>query len=329
MARPGLLTILKRAGGEFVEDECPRMAAALSYYVVFSLPSLLVLVLLVAGWVWGGDAAEGELSAQIDALMGGEAAEALRDMLEQGEDPGAGRGIAAVFGFAALAFGATGAFIELQNALNRAWNVAPDPEAGGLRNFVTKRLLSIGMVLSIAFLLLVSLALSAMLSAFGGTLAAMLPADVSAWALRGVDLGLSLAVITLLFAAMFRVLPDARIAWRDVWVGAAATTVLFLVGKFGIGFYLGQSNPGEAFGAAGALAVLLVWIYYSAMIFLFGAEFTQVWANTRGQGVEPEDGAIRIGDDPGPTWAEREAAAAVAEAELHPSRPEPGASEGT
>jgi membrane protein len=292
--KTGLVEILKRAGSEFVNDECPRMAAALSYYTVFSLPSLLILILLIAGAIWDPQDIRGGLAAQIDALMGPATAEQVRAIIDQAQQPDTGRPLAAILGIAALLFGATGAFVELQAALNRSWNVQPDPEAGGIKNFLVKRVFSLGMVLSIAFLLLVSLVLSAMLAAFGGALGRFLPGGMSEVLLMAINMGVSLLVITLLFASMFKVLPDAKIAWRDVWVGAAVTAVLFLIGKFLIGLYLGQSNPGEAFGAAGSLAILLVWIYYSAMILLAGAEFTQVWADTRGGGIRPEEGAVRV-----------------------------------
>jgi membrane protein len=293
-SKTGLVEILKRTGSDFINDESPRMAAALSYYTVFSLPSLLILILLIAGAVWDPEDVRGGLAAQIDGLMGAATAEQLRTVLDQAEQPGAGRGIAAILGIVALMFGATGAFIELQAALNRAWKVEPDPEQGGLKNFIVKRVFSLGMVLSIAFLLLVSLVLSTVLAAFGDALGAMLPGTVSEYLLLALNFGIALLVITLLFAALFKVLPDAEIAWRDVWVGAAVTTLLFLIGKFAIGFYLGQANPGEAYGAAGSLAILLVWIYYSAMILLLGAEFTQVWAEERGRGIEPQEGAVRV-----------------------------------
>jgi membrane protein len=172
--------------------------------------------------------------------------------------------------------------------------VAPDPDKGGIKQFLLKRVFSFGMILSVAFLLLVSLVLSAALTAFGGALGAMLPDGISATLLQVLNQVLSVVVIAVLFAALFKVLPDARIAWRDVWVGGAVTAVLFVVGKFLLGLYLGQSNPGQAFGAAGSLAVLLVWIYYSSMILLFGAEFTQLWAERRGQGIAPERGAMRV-----------------------------------
>jgi membrane protein len=279
---------------EFLDDDCQTQAAALSYYTIFSLPPLLVLILMLLGAVLDPQDIRGHLETQLGTLMGPSATEQIRNILEQAHSPGSGTGVAAVLSVLALLLGATGAFGQLQAALNRAWEVAPDPDKGGLKQFLLKRVFSFGMILSVAFLLLVSLVLSAALTAFGGALGSMLPEGVSATLLQVVNQLLSLVVIAGLFAALFKVLPDARVAWRDVLVGGAATAVLFVLGKFLIGLYLGRSNPGEAFGAAGSLAVLLVWIYYSSMILLFGAEFTQLWAERRGQGIAPERGAIRV-----------------------------------
>jgi membrane protein len=224
--------------------------------------------------------------------MGPSATEQIRTILAQLHQPG-GNALATVLSIGGLVLGATGAFGQLQAALNRAWEVAPDPRAG-LKAFLVKRLFSFGMILSVAFLLLVSLVLSAALSAFGGALGRMLPDGLSATVLQVVNLGVSFVVITALFATIFKVLPDARVAWRDVWVGATVTALLFVVGKFLIGFYLGRSNPGQAFGAAGSLAVLFVWVYYSSMIVLFGAEFTQAWVERNGNSIAPERGAVRV-----------------------------------
>jgi membrane protein len=226
--------------------------------------------------------------------MGPTATEQIRNILEQAQAPGSGSGVTAVLSVLALLLGATGAFGQLQAALNRSWEVAPDPDKGGIKQFLLKRVFSFGMILSVAFLLLVSLVLSAALTAFGGALGSMLPDGVSATLLQVVNQLVSLVVIAVLFAALFKVLPDARVAWRDVWVGGAVTALLFVLGKFLIGLYLGRSNPGQAFGAAGSLAVLLVWIYYSSMILLLGAEFTQLWAERKGQGIAPERGAMRV-----------------------------------
>jgi membrane protein len=282
-----MLSTLKAAFKDFNEDECPMLAAALSYYTVFALPPLLILLIMVAGAVWDPAEVQRALETQFAGLVGSESGRAIHDMIQQGDRAGKRGVMATILGTAALLFGATGAFIQLQSALNRAWEVKPDPKRGGIRNFLGKRLLSLGMVLGIAFLLVVSLAMSAVITAMGNTLT-FIPEP----ALHVVNLLLSLCVFTLLFAAMFKVLPDAEIAWRDVWVGAAVTTVLLVLGKFLIGLYLGRSEPGDAFGAAGALAVILIWVYYAGMILLFGAEFTQSWAKARGAEIRPEKGAM-------------------------------------
>ncbi|MBA3496978.1 MAG: YihY/virulence factor BrkB family protein [Gemmatimonadales bacterium] len=288
------VALLKDSGKDFIDDDCPTQAAALSYYTIFSLPPLLLLILMILGAVLDPQDIRGQLESQMGALMGPSATEQIRSILEQANEPGSGGILPTVLSLVALVFGATGAFGQLQAALNRAWEVAPDPEQGGLKAFLLKRVFSFGMILSVAFLLLVSLVLSAALTAFGGALGSALPEGVSATLLQVVNQVISFVVVAALFAAIFKVLPDATIAWRDVWVGAAVTALLFVIGKFLIGFYLGRSNPGEAFGAAGSLAVMLVWIYYSSMILLFGAEFTQTWAERRGSGIAPEKGAVRV-----------------------------------
>ena len=205
-----------------------------------------------------------------------------------------GFGLSLLLSIAALLFSATGAFAQLQMALNTAWNVEPAEDAGGIKAFLMKRVLSFGMILAIAFLLLVSLALSAAVSLFTTTLSGFLPDVLSGPLLWVVNEAVALGIITLLFATIFKVLPDVRIRWKDVWMGAFVTALLFVIGKALIGFYLGRSNPGSTFGQAGALAVILVWVYYSALIFFVGAEFTQVWARTYGVRIEPESDAVRV-----------------------------------
>ncbi len=288
-----MLKILKRSLLEFVDDECTTMAAALSYYTIFSLPPLLLLLLLLVGAVMDPHDVRGALETQLQQLMGPAAGTQIRTILMHAEQPGGGL-VPTLVGLAALLFGATSAFAQLQSALNQAWAVTPDPKQGGVRNFVVKRIFSFGMVLAVAFLLLVSLVLSAFLSGVGDRLMAFLPAWMSDTGAQWLNQIVSFVVITALFGAIFRILPDARVAWRDVWVGAAVTALLFVIGKFLIGFYLGQSDPGEAFGAAGSLAVMLLWIYYSSLILLFGAEFTEAWAEQRGGGVKAEPGAVRV-----------------------------------
>ena len=290
--------LLKTSVREFIDDDCTTMAAALSYYTVFSLPPLLVLILLLVGAVMDPQDVQGSLEGNLQGLMGPRAGETIRTILEHAQLPGHGGLIATVIGVAALILGAAGVFGQLQAALNRTWGVKPDPAQGGIKTFVVKRAFTFGMILALAFLLLVSLILSTVLAAFGGALGRYLPEGLSATLLQWINFGISFAAIALLFGAMFRVLPDAKIRWRDVWVGATVTAFLFVVGKTLIGIYLGHSDPGQAFGAAGSLALLLVWIYYSSMILLFGAEFTQVWADQRGAGVIPERGAVRATREP-------------------------------
>jgi membrane protein len=286
--------VLKDTFRGFGEDNGTRLAAALSYYTVFSLPPLMVLLLLLLGAVLDPAQVRGLLEGQVGELLGPAGSEQIATMLEQADQPDLSRGFAAVLGVGALLFGAVGAFVELQNALNRIWQVEPDPERGGVRRFISQRLFSFGMLMTLAFLLLVSLAVSALLSAFGEQLGSMLPGVLSGVVLQIVNAAVALGAIALLFTLLFRFVPDARIAWRDALIGASATAVLFIAGKFALGFYLGRSDPASAFGAAGALALLLVWIYYSAIIVFIGAEFTQAYATGRGRGIAPADGAVRV-----------------------------------
>jgi membrane protein len=280
---------LKRILRDFSQDECSVRAAALAYYTVFALPPLLILLILVVGVFWQPTQVEQALETQFSSLVGPEGAQAIREMLANAKRPGAGGPVTTTLGVAALLFGAIGAFMQLQGALNRAWEVKPDPKQGGIRRFIAKRVLSAGMILAVAFLLIVSLAVSAVLSALGASMT-----TIPAPALHAVDVTVSFGVITVLFATIFRFLPDAEIAWRHVWLGALVTAMLFVIGKFVIGFYLGRSAPGDAFGAAGALAVILVWVYYAGMILLFGAEFTQAWAEREGDRIRPENGAVHV-----------------------------------
>jgi membrane protein len=291
--RSGVLQVARDAARDFVDDGCPSLAASLSYYTIFSLPPFLVLLMLILGVALDPEDVRGALEGQIEGLVGPAGGEVARDLLREAEQP-LGRGLgAALVGGAALLLGATGAFGQLQAALNRVWEVQPDPAQGGLLNFLGKRFFSLLLLFGVAFFLLVSLVLSAALSALGAGLSQALPA-FSEPALHALQSAVSFGVLALLFAAMLKVIPDARVAWRDVWVGALATALLFVVGKFAIGFYLGRSNPGEAYGAAASLAAVLVWIYYASMILMLGAEFTQTWARRRGAGVEPEPGAVKV-----------------------------------
>lgn len=287
------LDLLKSTVSEFFEDDCPRMAAALSYYTVFSLPPLLVVLMMVASAAFDAETIERALLGQVGDLIGPEGGRQLGSLLENLEQPGGGP-LRTAFGIGALLFGATAAFANLQASLNRVWEIAPDPRQHPVRNFLVKRVFSFAMILGIGFLLLVSLILSATLTFVGGQLSEWLPGGMSLALLHAADNAISFVVIGLLFGAIFKVLPDAAIRWRDVSVGAAVTALLYSLGKMGIGFYLGRADPGSAYGAAGSLAVLLLWVYLSANILLLGAEFTQVWSRKHGKRIIPEKGARRL-----------------------------------
>jgi membrane protein len=290
-AGKGALALAKETFSAFFDDETTWKAAALSYFTVFALAPLLVILIQVASLVWDPGDVRAALTGQFQAVMGADVARQVETMMTSAEQKTAsGTGLRLALSIAGLLFGATGAFASLQTALNRAWGVEPDPKRGGFRNFITKRVLSLGMVLGIAFLLLVSLALTAALSAVGDVLFGSLGKVVA----QVLNFTLTFAIISLLFGAIFKILPDAEIAWRDVRVGAVATAALFVIGKFLIGFYIGTSDPGSTFGAAGALAVLLVWIYYTAVIVMLGAQFTQAWVKRHGRTIEPEEGAVRV-----------------------------------
>ena len=273
-----LWTLGREASRSWSEDYAPSMGAALSYYTLFSIAPLLLIVISIAGIVFGPDAARGEIYDQLNGLMGPEGAAAIEKLLQNVNRPREGA-IAAAIGVVVLLLGATSVFGELQNDLDRIWR-APAQYKSGLWNMLRTRLLSFGMILGIAFLLMVSLVVSAALSAFSKWWG---PAFAS-WQLlaHSIDTAVSFGLMTLVFAMIYKVMPRVRIQWRDVWIGAAVTALLFAAGKLLIGLYLGRSSVASGFGAAGSLVVVMVWVYYSAQIFLLGAEFTRVYAHTHG-----------------------------------------------
>ena len=283
----GVWAFVKNLAKSFTDDDCTTMAAALSYYTVFSLPPLLLVVVQSAGFLLGTDRVKDRLMTHVDGLVGPAATEQVQVMLDAAAARASGEGLILVVSIITLLVAATGAFVQLQAALNRAWGVRPDPNQSFFQSFAVKRLASIGMVLTIGFLLLVSLALSALLTAAGDLL------PVSEGVLHFADVLANLVVFTLLFGLIFRWMPDAQIAWRDVWLGALVTTGLFIGGRYLVGIYLGQSDAGEYFGAAGSLAVIMLWVYVVSMIVLLGAEFTQTWVQRQGRWIRPEPGAVK------------------------------------
>jgi membrane protein len=283
-----LWRLLRDTFNNFLEDRALRMAGALAYYSVFSMAPLVLIAIGVASQFFDKNAVQAQVLGEIGATVGPSASDALAQIL--GHAGGATNGvIATVVGVALLVFGASGVFAELQDALNNIWRVKPKPGLG-VWSFIRSRLLSFTVVLGTGFLLLVSLILSAALAALSGWMERRWPASTLVW--QVLNFLLSFAVITLLFAMIFKILPDAKIDWRDVWLGAGATAVLFTVGKALIGAYLGHSGLAETYGTAGSIVVLLTWVYYSAVILLFGAEFTHVYALATNRSVPPEEHAV-------------------------------------
>jgi membrane protein len=277
--------LLNLTFAQWSEDNALRMGAALAYYTLFALAPLLVIAIAIAGVVFGAQAVQGQVTGQIRGLVGEDSAKAIQTMIESAHKP-THSAIAAVIGALLLLLGASGVFTEMHDALNNIWHVDQTKQSGAW-NFVKSHFLSVGMVLGVGFLLLVSLLISAVLAAAAKYFQGVLP--LSAILLHAVDLLLSLLLITVLFAMIFKWLPDAKIAWNDVWVGAGITSLLFTVGKFLIGFYIGKSVSASAYGAAGSLVIVVAWLYYSALLLYFGAEFTQAYGTKLGSHCKGAD----------------------------------------
>ncbi len=270
--------LLRETVSAWVDDRAPSMGAALAYYTMFSIAPLLLIVISVAGLVFGADAARGEITAQLRGLIGEAGARVVEGLVESADRPAQGL-LSTLAGAALLVLGATTVFAELQDALDRIWR-SPQRAAGGLWALLRARLLSLGLILGLGFLTMVSLLLSAALSAlgkwWGGWFGHWLP--LAEW----LNQAISFALVMAMFAMIYKLMPRARVAWADVWLGSAVTALLFTAGKFLIGLYLGRSGLGSVFGAAGSLVVMMAWVYYSAQVFLLGAEFT--WAYARRYG---------------------------------------------
>ncbi|MEX0885505.1 MAG: YihY/virulence factor BrkB family protein [Phycisphaeraceae bacterium] len=283
---------VKEVVAGFLEDQPFQLAGALSFYTLLSMAPLLMVVIGLAGLIFGEAAVRGELVGQIEELVGEDGAEAVQTILANAAPP-EGAPLSMAIGIGLLLIGATTVFAQLQASLNQIWHVKASPRGNAIWALLRTRLLSLSMVIVIGFLLLVSLVISATLTALHTYVTGSLSAGEGIlW--RGVDIAVGLIVVSLLIAFMFKFLPDVRIAWRDVWFGAAVTAVLFSIGRYAIGLYLGQTGVASAYGAAGSLVVLLLWIYYSALIVFFGAEVTQVWARRMGKHIRPARYAIDI-----------------------------------
>jgi len=286
-----IVAILKASASEFSNNNSFRHSAALSYYTIFSLPPLLLIVITLASAVYGNEAVTGQVYGQLKGFVGAESAQFMQESIAKFTLQQRG-GIATAIGIGTLVFTATTFFVTLQESINDIWNLKAKPR-NGIVQFLRDRVLSFGLILSVALLLLISFVISTLLNYFTGYLERVWQ-DAGILALKLVDFSISLAVTTTLFAMIYRFLPDAIIRWRDVWIGAFITACLFVLGKYLIAFYIGYANPGSAFGAAGSAIVLLVWVNYSSLIIFFGAEFTQEFADAFGQKVQPKAHAVRI-----------------------------------
>ena len=295
-----ILTYVKETFKEWQEDDALQLGAALAYYTIFSLAPLLVVVIGIAGLAFGREAVAGRIDNQIDGLVGREGADAVQAMVASAGRSKSGGMIATIVGLAVTLFGASGVFGQLQASLDKIWEV--EPKAGrGIMGIIKDRFASFGMVLGIGFLLLVSLVVSAAVAALDEFVRGLAPSLHVL--ITVVSFAVSFALITLLFALIYRYVPDVRLGWRDVWIGAVVTALLFVIGKYLIGLYLGHSTVASTYGAAGSVLIILLWVYYSTQILFLGAEFTQVWATRHGSRIVPSPNAQRVEEVKVPSYS--------------------------
>ena len=285
--------LLKETYNDWSEDKAPRLGASLAYYTVFSLAPLLLIIISIAGLAFGQEAVEGRIVGQLGGLVGEDSAQAIQSMIQSARKPQTGV-IATGIGLATLLFGASGVFGALHDALNTIWEVEPKPGRGVL-GMIRDRFVSFTMVLGVGFLLMVGFVVSAALAAVSSYLGGLLP--FPSFVLQLLNIIISFGGITLLLAMIYKILPDVEIRWSDVWIGAAVTALLFTIGRFVLGLYLGRGTFGSAYGVAGSLIIVLLWVYYSAQILFFGAEFTQVYANKYGSRVVPAPDAVPVTEE--------------------------------
>lgn len=285
----GIWEVLKNSFKGFGDDKITKMSSSLAYYTIFSMAPLLIIIISLSGIFLGQDAAEGKVYAQLTAFVGANTASQLQEMIRNASLSGKSV-TAAIIGIATLIIGATTVFAQIPDSINFIWGLKPKPKRGWLK-FLKNRFLSFSVIIGLGFLLLVSLSISALIDAFSNSLQVYFP-KVTVVIFYIINLIITLAITTLIFGAIFKVLPDAKIKWKDVLVGSVVTAILFMLGKFGISFYIGQSQVGSTYGAAGSLVVLLLWVYFSAIILYFGAEFTKAFAVKYGSQIHPDQYAV-------------------------------------
>lgn len=281
--------LVKQTFNQWNEREPFNNSIIISYYTIFSLPGLLVIVINVAGYFYDKKEVTKQITGQIQAMVGGDTANDVQSIIDKASE-GKETVISSILGIATLLFGATGVFYQLQQILNKMWEVKPKPKQKILK-LIRDRVFSFGLILAVGFLLLVSLVLSAGLSALSDWVLGYI-ADSLKLLFVVLDFVVSFTVVTVLFASIYKFLPDAKIRWKDVWVGAIMTSVLFVIAKFGLGVYFGTSDPGSTYGAAGSIILIMLWVSYAGLILLFGAEFTRVYADEYGKKVQPTDTAV-------------------------------------
>lgn len=289
MNQTAVFNLVKQTFSDWSEDNATRLAAALAYYTAFAIAPLLVIAIAIAGFFLGREAATNQVGAQVSGLLGSTAGNAVNGMVQAASNRQGSGIVATIIGIVTLLFGASGVFGELQNALNTIWEVAPKPNQGFMAT-IKQRFFSFAMVASVGFLLLVSLVISTALGAIGRFFGGANPALL--WSI--INFLISFGVTTLLFALVFKIVPDVKIQWSDVWIGAAATALLFTIGKAALGWYLGRQSTTSTYGAAGSFVALLLWVYYTAQIVFLGAEFTQVYARAYGSKIEPAENAVPL-----------------------------------
>jgi membrane protein len=286
-----IFSITKDTFKKFFEDDPLNHSASIAFYTIFSMPAVLIIMVEIAGNFFGEQAVRGELSLQMEHLMGAESSRAVQNIIENVVLYEAGIW-GRIIGIGTLLFSATTVFVAIQTGLNAIWKVKPKPKKGWLK-LIVDRVLSFTLVITMGFLLLVSLIIEAVLNIFSSYVRMIFTEDTFV-VMYIIHLGISVAVVTLLFALIFKVLPDVKIMWKDVWVGALVTALLFILGRFLIGFYLGLSDVTTAYGAAGSLVLILLWVYYSSVILLLGAEFTQVYSHHTGRHIMPAKNAVKV-----------------------------------
>jgi membrane protein len=284
-------SLVLETGKSWSRDDPWRLSAVVAYYALLALPGLLVVIINSVGAIWGPEIVQGRVTAQIAEVIGEDAAGAIKVIVEETQEESRSF-VATVIGIGTLIFGATGVFYHLQISINKVWEIKPVPGAG-LKKVLIDRALSFAFVLVIGFLMLISFILTTAIGVLNDFIRANLP-EFTVYFAYGLNELFSFAIITLLFALMYRFLPDAKVRWSTVWIGAIITAALFVLGKFLLGMYFGHSNPASAYGAAGSVVLILLWVSYSSLIFFFGAEFTFVYAKRYGLGVEPQSYAVRV-----------------------------------